>query len=117
MGEDWCCGKHLFECFKSRSALIGEVPNCTLSGKACEGYGDFRVSVNEMLVEVGKTEKQLNVFNLSRFFFQSWIIWILYSAMVRPLGDSIYPRYSQELGVFGVPPEPGPCVQTYYQSR
>jgi len=67
MGEDRCCGKHLFKCFKSRSALIGEVPNCTLSGKVHEGYSDFRVSVNEMLVEVGKTEERLNVFNFSRF--------------------------------------------------
>ena len=36
-------------------------------GKACEGYSDFRVSVNETSVEVGKTEEQLNVFNFSRF--------------------------------------------------
>jgi len=28
---------------------------------------------------------------------QSWIIWTLYGAMVRPSGDSIYPRYSQEV--------------------
>ena len=67
MSEDQCCGKHLFKCFESQSALIGEVPNCTLSGKAHEGYGDFRVSINETSVEVGKTEEQLNVFNLSRF--------------------------------------------------
>src|SRR5882724_12294357 len=28
---------------------------------------------------------------------QSWIIWTLYGAMVIPSGDSIYPRYSQEV--------------------
>src|SRR5882672_3469392 len=28
---------------------------------------------------------------------QSWIIWTLYWAIVRPLGDSIYLRYSQEV--------------------
>ena len=67
MGEDRCCGKCLFKCFESRSALIGEVPDCTLLGKVREGYGDFRVSINEMSVEVGKTEEQLNVINLSRF--------------------------------------------------
>src|SRR5882724_33325 len=27
---------------------------------------------------------------------QSWMIWTLYGAMVRPSGDSIYPRYLQE---------------------
>jgi len=52
-----------FKCFESRSALISQVPDCTLSGKACEGYGDFRVSINETSVEVGKTEERLNVFN------------------------------------------------------
>ena len=95
MGEDWCCGKCLFKCFESRSALISEVPNCTLLGKAHERYGDFRVSVNEASVEVGKTKEKLNVLDL--LGGQSWIIWTLYGAMVRPSGDSIYPRYSQEV--------------------
>ena len=59
--------KAFFKCFKSRSVLIGEVPNSTLSGKACEGYSDFRVSVNDVLVEVGKTKEILNVFDLPGF--------------------------------------------------
>jgi len=45
---------HLFKCFKSQSAFIGEVPNCTLSVRHMRGTGDFRVSINEMSVEVGK---------------------------------------------------------------
>ena len=96
MGEDRHCGKSLFKCFKIQSALIGEVPNSTLLGKACEWYGDFRVSINEALVKVGKTKERLNVLTFWGSG-QSWIIWTLDSAMVRPLGDSIYPRYSQEV--------------------
>jgi len=49
-----------------------------------------------MSVEVGKAEERLNVFDLPGLG-ASWIIWTLYSAMVRPSYDSIYLRYSQEV--------------------
>jgi len=38
-------------------ALIGEVPKGTLLGKTHELNGDFRVSINEMMVEVGEAEE------------------------------------------------------------
>jgi len=46
-------------------ALIGKVPSGTLLGEVCEWYSDFGVSINEMLVEVGKAEEGLNVFDIS----------------------------------------------------
>src|SRR5882672_1884492 len=48
-------------------ALIGKVPRGTLSGKTCEWNGDFGISINETMVEVGKTEEGLNVLDFSGF--------------------------------------------------
>jgi len=38
-------------------ALIGKVPSGTLWGEACEWYRNFRVSINEIPVEVFKLRK------------------------------------------------------------
>jgi len=88
--------KAFFKCFKGGMALIREMPGGTLVGKTCERDCDFRISVNETMVEIGKAEEGLNVLDF-RGTSQSWIIWTLYRAMVRPSGDSIYLRYSQEV--------------------
>jgi len=59
MGKDQSCGESLFKCFKSRMALIGKVPEGTLVGKMCKWNGDFRISINEMMVEVGKNQGRI----------------------------------------------------------
>src|SRR5882724_1839866 len=48
--------------------LIGEVPRGTLAGKRCKWNGDFRVSENEMTIEVGKSEERLDVFDFPGFW-------------------------------------------------
>src|SRR5882724_3301635 len=48
-------------------ALISEVPRGTLAGKTCEQNGDFRVSENEMTIEVGESEERLDVFDFPGF--------------------------------------------------
>ena len=52
MGKDQGCGESLVKCFKGGMALIREVPRGTLAGKMHEGNGDFRVTINEMMIEV-----------------------------------------------------------------
>src|SRR5882724_3663754 len=49
-------------------ALIGEVPRGTLVGKMCKWNSDFRVSKNEMTIEVGESEERLNVFDFPGFW-------------------------------------------------
>src|SRR5882724_11024128 len=65
MGKDWSCGESLFKCFKGGMALIGEMPGGTLAGKMHERDCDFRISVNEMTVEIGKAKEGLNVLDFS----------------------------------------------------
>src|SRR5467141_1183935 len=48
-------------------ALIGKVPGGTLTGKTCKWNSDFGISVNEMMVEVGKTEEGLNILDFPGF--------------------------------------------------
>ena len=95
-GKDQSCGKSLFKCFKGRMALIGKVPGCTLAGEACKWNGDFRISVNETTVEIGKTKERLDILDIPGFRPVLDNL-DLYRAMVRPSGDSIYPRYLQEV--------------------
>src|SRR5882724_141337 len=92
MGQDQSCGEHLFKCFKGGLALIGEMPRGMLAGKMHEQNCDFRISVNEVMVEVGEAEERLNILD-----FPWWMTCTLYGAMVRPSGDSIYLRYLQEV--------------------
>ena len=61
MGKDRSCGESLFKCFKGGMALIGKMPGGTLAGKTCKQNCDFRISINEMMVEVGKAEERLNI--------------------------------------------------------
>ena len=61
MGKDWSCGESLFKCFKGRMALIGEMPGGTLVGKMHKQDCDFGISINEMMVEVGKAKERLNI--------------------------------------------------------
>ena len=60
MGKDQSCGESLFKCFKGGMALIGEMPGGTLLGKTREWNCDFGISVNEMMVEIGKAKEGLN---------------------------------------------------------
>jgi len=52
----------------------------TLAGKTCEQDCDFRISVNETTVEIGKAEEGLNVLDFS-WYWPIWIIWTLYGAI------------------------------------
>src|SRR5882724_8105158 len=61
MGKDRSCGESLVKCFKGRMALIREMPGGTLSGKTHKQDCDFRMSINEMTVEIGKAEEGLNI--------------------------------------------------------
>src|SRR5882724_13018577 len=65
MGKDWSCGESLFKCFKGGMALIREMPGGTLVGKTHERDCDFRISINEMMVEIGKAKERLNVLDFS----------------------------------------------------
>src|SRR5882672_1980025 len=49
-------------------ALIRKVPRGTLAGKTREWNGDFRMSVNEMMVKVGEAKERLNVLDFSGFW-------------------------------------------------
>src|SRR5882724_7379182 len=68
MGKDWSCGESLFKCFKGGMALIRKVPEGTLVGEARKWNGDFGISVNEMMVEIGKTKERLNVLDFPGFW-------------------------------------------------
>src|SRR5882672_9950249 len=48
-------------------ALIGKVLGGTLVGKTRKWNCDFRISVNETMVEVGETKEGLNVLDFLRF--------------------------------------------------
>src|SRR5882724_3799016 len=61
MGKDQSCGESLFKCFKSGMALIGEMPWGTLVGKMHERDCDFRISIDETMVEVGKAKERLDI--------------------------------------------------------
>ena len=50
---------------EGRMELIGKVPGGTLVGKTCKQNCDFRISINEMMVEVGKAEERLNILDFS----------------------------------------------------
>src|SRR5882672_1526048 len=67
MGKDWSCGESLFKCFKGGMALIRKVPGGTLAGKMHKQNSDFRISINEMTIEVGETEEGLNVLDFPVF--------------------------------------------------
>ena len=47
--------------------LIRKVPGGTLVGKTHKRHCDFRISINETMVEVGKTEEGLNVLDFLGF--------------------------------------------------
>src|SRR5882724_2133152 len=96
MGKNRSGGESLFKCFKGRMALIGEMPGDTLVGKIHKWNCDFGISMNEMMVEIGKAEERLNILDFHGIG-QYWMICTLYMAMVMPSGDSIYPRYLQEV--------------------
>src|SRR5882724_10195840 len=70
--------------------LIGEMSWGTLADKTHEQYSDFRVTINELMVEIGETEGQLNIFDFPGFR-------LILDDLERPSGDSIYLRYSQEI--------------------
>src|SRR5882724_4197261 len=96
MGKDRSCGENLFKCFKGRMALIREMPGGTLVGEMHKWNCDFGISINEMTVEVGKAKERLNILDFSWY----WPILDdldLFEAIVRPSGDSIYPKYLQEV--------------------
>jgi len=59
--------KAFFKCFKGRIALIGKVPGGTLEGKMHKWNSDFRISINEMMVEIGKTEEGLDILDFLGF--------------------------------------------------
>jgi len=61
MGKDQSCGESLFKCFKGGMALIGEMPGSNLVGKTCKWNCDFGISINEVMVEVGKAKERLNI--------------------------------------------------------
>ena len=65
MGKDQSCGESLFKCLKGGMAVIREMPGGTLAGETHERDCDFRISVNEMMVEIGKAEEGLNVLDFS----------------------------------------------------
>jgi len=61
MGKDQSCSESLFKCFKGGMALIREVPRGTLAGEMHKWNCDFGISVNEVMVELGKAEEILNI--------------------------------------------------------
>ena len=58
MCEYWGCDKCFFEFLERLSAVVREDPWDILSGEPCERDCDFRVAVNETVVEIGKPEER-----------------------------------------------------------
>ena len=61
MGKDWSYGKSLLKSLKGRMAFIEKVPGGTLVGKTHKQNCDFRISMNEVMVEDGEAEERLNI--------------------------------------------------------
>ena len=72
------------------------MPRNTLAGEMRERNGASGVSVNETTIEVGEKEEGLNVLDFA-WFWPICMIWTLFGAIVRLSGESMYPRYSQEV--------------------
>ena len=67
MGQDQCSGEGFLQQCESRAALFGEVPSSSFTSEVGEWNGGFRVFWNEMLIEIGKAQEGLDVFNLLGF--------------------------------------------------
>jgi hypothetical protein len=63
MGEHWCMCELFLEVVEGCVAFAIEVPRGILSSQMSEGSGDFGVSVDGLVVEVGEGKKGLNVFD------------------------------------------------------
>ena len=67
MGQDQRSGEGFPQGCESRVALIREVPSSTFMSEVGEWNSDFRVFQNKTLIEIGKAQKGLDVFDLSGF--------------------------------------------------
>ena len=67
VGQDRRSGDGLFQQHESGAALIREVPSSTFTSETGERNSDFRVFWNKMLIEIGKAQERLDIFDLSGF--------------------------------------------------
>ena len=67
VGQDWRSGEGFFQRHESGAALIGEVPGSTLSSEMGEQNGDFGVFRNKTLIEIGKSQEGLDIFDFLGF--------------------------------------------------
>ena len=67
VGQDWHSGEGFLQRCESVVALIGEFPSSTFMSETGEQNSDFGVFQNKMLIEIGKSQEGLDVFDLSGF--------------------------------------------------
>ena len=67
VGQDWHSGEGFLQGHEGGVALIGEVPSCSFTSETSERNSDFGVFQNKTLIEIGKAQEGLDVFNLSGF--------------------------------------------------
>ena len=67
MSEYWCMYELFLELVKHCTAFAIKVARGILFCLMSEGSGDFGVSVNEPVVEVGKAKEELNIFDFVWF--------------------------------------------------
>jgi hypothetical protein len=86
-------GKGLFQGLKGRPAIFREIPFDFFPSESGERNSDIGVVVNEVLIEVSKSEERLDVIDFS--WLQPFLT--LSSDIVSPSGERMYLRYSTEL--------------------
>jgi len=68
MSKDRSGGKGLLQGVESRATLIGEIPRRSLVGQVGERNNNVGVIMNEVMVEVGKSEERLDVLDFVGFW-------------------------------------------------
>jgi len=68
MSKDQSRGKGLLQGVESGATLIGEIPRRSLAGQMGERNNNVGVIMNEVMVEVGKSEERLDVLDFAGFW-------------------------------------------------
>ena len=68
MAKDWRCGERFFEIIKRRAGFFRPLERDTLFEKISEGCSDLAVFLDKSPVEIGESEKDLNV--MRRLWFR-----------------------------------------------
>ena len=64
MAKDWCGGEGVLQFVECRRLHCVKTPWCHLSAEVCEGVGDVRVVIDEVVVEVGEPKERLDILDV-----------------------------------------------------